>query len=198
MSAVALLPRIIGTLFYVSPESEEAQEMISQLSGVPELFPWSDLPALNNICQSFGAVDINAALIYAWSTLFERQGEVPAPPWGSVYLDKENMLFSDSTDQYRAFLEQHELALNTPENEPEDQFGLMILTLGVLMESENDEAAIELLSTHLLPWAYRYLELVQKMDKSQFYEPLAKLADHFLREVQMAYDVTPKSLELFL
>ena len=198
MSAVALLPRIIGTLFYASPESEEAQEMISQLPGVPDLFPWSDQQAIKDICQSFSEVSINAGLMYTYTALFKREGEQPAPPWGSVYLDKENMLFSDSTEAYCQFMEEHELELNTPKNEPEDQFGLMILAMAVLMESENDEGTEELLKTHLLPWAYRYLELVKKADKSHFYEPLAELAECFLKEVQEAYALTLQKTELYL
>ncbi|OED40376.1 hypothetical protein ACH42_16540 [Endozoicomonas sp. (ex Bugula neritina AB1)] len=198
MSVVAILPRILGTLFYYSPESEEAQEMISQLPSIPDLFPWSEMQLVTNLCQSFAEVDINAGLAYTYATLFERQGDLPAPPWGSVYLDKENMLFSDSTEAYCRFLEKYELELNTAAKDPEDQFGLMILTLGVLMESENDEATIELLAIHLLPWAYRYLELVGEADKSHFYAPLATLAEQFLREVQEAYEVTPQPLELFL
>ena len=198
MSAIAPLPSILGSLFYYAPESEEAQKMIPLLSGVPDLLPWTDADAITKICASFTEVPINAGLSLTYSTLFERQGYIPAPPWGSVYLDKENMIFSDSTEAYCRFLEKHELVLNTTKNEPEDQFGLMLFTLGLLMESESYDATVELLTIHLLPWAYRYLALVKEADESHFYGPLAELAEHFLQEVQAAYEITPQPVELFL
>ncbi|MFK0569719.1 Tat proofreading chaperone DmsD [Endozoicomonas sp.] len=196
MSAVAVLPRMLGTLLYYSPNSEEAKGVISQLSELPELLDWQNLSLIEEASDRMCSVEPED-LPYQFSLLFEGQGAMAAPPWGSVYLDRDNLLLGETAQAYRQFLKKNQVKLETSLNEPEDQFGLMILAMAYFMETENDEAVEELLSTHLLPWAGRYLELLAEADESGFYQALAVVAEEFLSEVSAAYDVIQDTVRLY-
>ncbi|MGI2028985.1 Tat proofreading chaperone DmsD [Endozoicomonas acroporae] len=196
MSAIAVLPRMLGTLFYYSPTSEEAGSVIAELAELPALLDWQNPSVIEEAAAQLCSVDI-AELTYQFSLLFEGQGSMPAPPWGSVYLDRENLLLGETAQAYRQFLRANQVELDTDLNEPEDQFGLMILTMAYFMEIENDDAVVELLGTHLLPWSGRYLELLAEADESGFYRALAVVADEFLKEVSAAYDVTAATHQLY-
>ncbi len=52
---------------------------------------------------------------------------LPAPPWGSVWLDKESVLFGDSTLALRQWMRENGIALEADGNEPEDHFGTVLL-----------------------------------------------------------------------
>lgn len=187
---------MLGTLFYYSPTSEEASSVISELAELPALLDWQNPSLIEEAAARLCSVDI-AELPYQFSLLFEGQGAMPAPPWGSVYMDRENLLLGETAQAYRQFLRTNEVALDTDLNEPEDQFGLMILAMAYFMETENDNAVVELLGTHLLPWSGRYLELVAEADQSGFYLALAVVAEAFLKEVADAYEVTVEIRQLY-
>lgn len=196
MSAIAVLPRVLGTLFYYSPTSEQASSVIASLAELPELLDWPKPDLIESATRCMCQFDPEQ-LSYQFSLLFEGQGHMAAPPWGSVYLDQENLLLGDTSLDYRRFLAANRVALDTDQNEPDDQFGLMLMALAYFMETENDDAVVELLGIHLLPWAGRYLELVGEVDETSFYRALAEVTVAFLREVALAYEVTVEPKQLY-
>lgn len=196
MQTIAVLPRILGSLFYYSPNNEQIQALLTQLDSLPELFNWQDKEAIAGLCRSIDLPDTKE-LVYQYSVLFEGQGEMCAPPWGAAYLDKDNLLMSDSTIDYRQFLAQNQLFFTSDINEPEDQFGLMLLALSQLLEQGKTDAAVILLEQHLLPWGFRYLELLAGNNVSPVYSTLAQIATRFLQELQQNYQLTPAKLKLY-
>lgn len=76
---------------------------------------------------------------------------LPAPPWGSVWLDKENVLFGDSTLALREWMRANGIGHATQGQEPEDHFGTLLLLAAWLCESAQVEAFSQLLAWHLLP-----------------------------------------------
>jgi len=187
---------MLGTLFYYPPTSEQASGVIASLAELPVLLDWQDPDLIDKATQCMGTFDPEQ-LTYPFSLLFEGQGHMPAPPWGSVYLDQENLLLGETSLAYRRFLATNRVALDTELNEPDDQFGLMLLAMAYFMETENDDAVVELLSIHLLPWAGRYLALVGEADDTGFYRALAEIAKAFLEEVAQAYEVTAEPRQLY-
>ena len=121
---IALMPRVIGSLFYYSPDSPQVNALIPQIESLSELFEWRDRVKIGQICQNI-ELPKEDQLIWQFSVLFEGQGEMVAPPWGSVYLDKDNLLMGDSTVAYRHFLATNGIAFVSDVCQPEDQFGLM-------------------------------------------------------------------------
>lgn len=191
------LPRILGACFYYPPQSDTVQRLFPLLPQIAEIFPWPDPAKIAHYCQQI--LDISPdQLEYDFSILFEGQGEMPAPPWGSVYLDKENILMGSSTLKYREFLAEQGWVNQSPLREPEDQFGLMLLAWVHLVEQQQNEAAILLLKEHLLPWAYRYLEQVNHAElEYPFYPLLAQIATCYLKTLQTELALCPQPYALF-
>lgn len=191
------LPRILGAFFYYPPQSETVQRLWPLLPQIAEIFPWPDLAEMTQYCQQIPAI-APEKLEYDFSILFEGQGEMPAPPWGSVYLDKENSLMAASTLHYREFLSGLGLKSQSTIREPEDQFGLMLLAWVHLIEQQQCAAAIVLLTDHLLPWAYRYLELVKSAQiEHPVYPLLAEITECYLKTVQSELGLFPQPHKLY-
>lgn len=193
------LPRILGACFYYPPQSATVQHLWPLLPQMADIFPWSNPTKIADYCQQLPAISPEQ-LEYDFSVLFEGQGEMPAPPWGSVYLDKENILMGASTLQYREFLSTLGLVNQSTIHEPEDQFDLMLLAWVCLLEQQQptDEAAIALLTEHLLPWAYRYLELVKNAQvEYPFYPLLAEITECYLKTLQAELGLFPQPYELY-
>lgn len=192
-----IMPRILGVLFYYPPDSAEVQRLMPLLAQLAELYPWSEPDVIEQQCRQLTEFE-PSQLEYDFSILFEGQGEMPAPPWGSVYLDRENLLMGGSTLNYRRFLSSHNLVSENSAREPEDQFGLMLLAWVKLLESQQQQAALELLTQHLLPWAYRYLEHLQRAKtERRFYPILADIATRYLRTLEIELALSPAKLELY-
>ncbi|RXA93938.1 MULTISPECIES: molecular chaperone [Yersinia] len=197
------LPRILGACFYYPPQSATVQRLWPLLPHMADIFPWTNAAKITGYCQQIPNITPEQ-LEYDFSVLFEGQGEMPAPPWGSVYLDKENILMGGSTLQYREFLSRQGLVSQSTIHEPEDQFGLMLLALVHLLEHQQlpnhqqDEAAIVLLTEHLLPWAYRYLELVKNAQlEYPVYPLLAEITECYLKTLQAELGLFPEPHELY-
>ncbi|MCT8344455.1 molecular chaperone [Photorhabdus kleinii] len=191
------VPRIIGACFYYSPKSEQVRPLIPLLIDIDKLFPWSNNRTIENLTKKLSSFSVES-LQYDYSILFEGQGVMPAPPWGSVYLDRENSLSGESTLAYREFLTKQNIAMSSKQREPEDQFGLMLLALVYILEQGHKPAARTLLEQHLLPWAYRYLELMQTTKlENDFYPILATIAIDYLKTLQTELKLIPARLQLF-
>ncbi len=71
---------------------------------------------------------------------------LPAPPWGSVWLDKESVLFGDSTLALRQWMRENSVVFSSGQNEPEDHFGALLLLAAWLAEQGNRVACDQLLA----------------------------------------------------
>lgn len=58
-------------------------------------------------------------------------------------------------------------------------------------------AALGGLGAHLLPWGFRYLELLQRNTVSAFYARLAVVATCYLQDVQQQQGLQPENKRLF-
>lgn len=196
MSSYAVLPRILGALFYYSPAKSETRALFACLPTLADLYPWRDREYIEQLCLSWPLPDGNS-LIWQFSVLFEGQGKMPVPPWGSVWLEKDNLLMGETTADYREFLQSQGLVFDDRQHEPEDQFGLMLLAFSALLEANNQVAANRLLEMYLLPWGYRYLEVLQNNTISPFYAHLAVLSACYLQDVQHLQGLQPAKTRLF-
>ncbi|UJF16904.1 molecular chaperone TorD family protein [Vibrio sp. SS-MA-C1-2] len=156
--------KLLGALFYQKCSKSELLEILSALA--------SEGVVSKTISQSLIPLS-EEELTTIFSELFEGMGEMVAPPWGSVYLDREKVLFGESTLSYRHFLQSNEMILDTNLREPEDQFGLMLLAYAYLLEQQKTGAAQALMEQHLLPWAPTYLDQLSHQTEHDFYHKLA-------------------------
>ena len=196
MPSSAVLPRILGALFYYSPGRPEVKALFDSLPALPELYPWRDPAQMAGLCADWPLPD-DDDLAWQYSVLFEGQGDMPAPPWGSVWLERDNLLMGDTTAEYRAFLQSQGMAFDSRQSEPEDQFGLMLLASSTLLEAGKDAAVNQLFEEHLLPWGYRYLERLQESAVSPFYSGLAAVTACYLQEMEQQRALQPAVKRLY-
>ncbi|MBP2699531.1 TorD/DmsD family molecular chaperone [Photobacterium lucens] len=157
--------RLLGGLLFYSPRSNNGSTIL-------QAFTEQDDDLLKNIAALTHAVNSDE-LESDHFHLLQGSGDMPCPPWGSAYLDKENALFGSSTLQYREFTRQQGFTCDTGMREPEDHIGLMLMLVSILLEQENQTAANELLCEHLMPFAPFMLESMQQHAKTDFYQQLA-------------------------
>ncbi|WP_145556963.1 Tat proofreading chaperone DmsD [Yersinia canariae] len=195
---IALTGRVLGALFYCEPDSPACSDIVAQLSSGSWVAQWpygreEQLAPIAALLMQSAAQETREE---AWQRLFIGPYALPAPPWGSVYLDKENVLFGDSTLKLRNWMAEQHVEVTLDTEEPEDQFGLLLMMVAWLAENQPEKLP-DLLAEHLLTWAYRYLDLLQSDAAHPFYQGLAQLATLTLTHWQHELQVTPAVVKLY-
>lgn len=134
--AVALSARTLGALFSYAPNSAEIAPLVAAFQDGSWQQQWP-FPVAAPLASGFAA-SAEETLPEAWQRLFIGPWALPAPPWGSVWLDKESVLFGDSTLALRQWMRENGIALEADGNEPEDHFGTVLLLAAWLCETEQD------------------------------------------------------------
>ncbi|MFV0576808.1 MAG: molecular chaperone [Vibrio sp.] len=196
MDPLLLTLTLFGRLLSERP-TEKNQELRTHLSHVTEWVEWPNRDEVDTWFASMPSENLKD-LEYQFSVLFEGQGHMKCPPWGSVYQTKENIVFGESTIQYRQFMQQNGYQLDSENREPEDQFGLMLLSFCQLLTDGKNEVAQVLLTDHLMPWGQRYLELLSENNSSRFYQVVALLTKTLLNELCDEFGLKVKEVRLFL
>ncbi|QIZ78031.1 TorD/DmsD family molecular chaperone [Ferrimonas lipolytica] len=129
--------------------------------------------------------------------LFVGPGAMTAYPWGSVYTDKENLLFGATAVAFKEFCQRYGIELTLDHHQPLDHIGLVVGVLGSLLQNEQLQATDELLVEHLMPWAPRLLECVNGNAKTGFYRGFAMLTEQMLARLMAARELNPKELTLY-
>lgn len=180
----AFSARILGALFAFPPDSEQVKPVIEAFQSGDWQSQWPlTQETLTPLAQAF-MVTSDEPLEAAWQRLFIGPWALPAPPWGSVWLDKESVLFGDSTLALRQWMRDNQIAFETELNVPEDHFGTLLMLAAWLAENQNTAACNELLAWHLLPWTGRFLEVFVKEAQHPFWQSLGILAQHTLADWQ--------------
>ncbi|WP_417143225.1 Tat proofreading chaperone DmsD [Raoultibacter massiliensis] len=120
--------------------------------------------------------------------LFVGPAKKPAPPWGSVYTDRECVVFGESTLALRRWMRENGIERTTDEKTPEDHIGLMLVLLAWL--AANKPELIEpYLQDHVLTWSSHFLDQLAEAAEHPFYEGLALLAKESLEGLQRELDL---------
>ncbi|RYJ18300.1 Tat proofreading chaperone DmsD [Rahnella variigena] len=180
--SISLTGKILGVVLFYPPDSREVQPLIALLesSEWAPLWPCATEDAKAQVTEYFSQIDqAQESLADAYQRLFVGPYALPAPPWGSVYLDKESVVFGDSTLALRQWMRENGIEPHLKQAEPEDHIGLLLMMSAWL--AENSPALLnEFLTMHLLPWAGRYLELLRQKAEHPFYVGVALLAESTL------------------
>ncbi len=180
--SISLTGKILGAVLFYPPDSREVQPLIALLesSEWAPLWPCATKDAKAQVTGYFSQIDqAQESLADAYQRLFVGPYALPAPPWGSVYLDKESVVFGDSTLALRQWMRENGIEPHLTQAEPEDHIGLLLMMSAWL--AENSPALLnEFLTMHLLPWSGRYLELLRQKADHPFYVGVALLAESTL------------------
>lgn len=113
-------------------------------------------------------------LTWEYRRLFIGPGAKPAPPWGSVYTDRECVVFGATTLELRAWMREHGVARTADEKTPEDHIGLMLALMAWLAQNQPADLG-EFLRLHFLTWAGHFLDEFADAAEHPFYKGLACL-----------------------
>ena len=161
---------------------DEAYEAISRL--VDGAARFEDTMAADN--ESLAALPELAA---EYRRLFVGPAKKAAAPWGSVYTDKDQVVFGASTLALRDWLRANGIEVRQEGGEePEDHIGTM-LELMAWVADNRPELLADYLQHHLLTWAPHFLELMKGATTDEFYDGLATLTHASLLGIQDALDL---------
>lgn len=116
---------------------------------------------------------------YDHQVLFRGPAALPAPPWESVYLSLEGVVFDEATLQVREFYARHGVQAPKLNQEPDDHISLELEFLATLL-SRADEASAEgaehlvsehdrFVAEHLSAWAPEFFARVERSAATSFY-----------------------------
>lgn len=180
--SISLTAKVLGAMLFYPPDSEQVQPVVALLkeSDWAAMWPCATPEAKARAAELFAGTDASEEeLIDAWQRLFVGPYALPAPPWGSVYLDKESVIFGDSTLALRQWMRVNHIEPHLTQAEPEDHIGLMLMMSAWLAENSSQLLG-EFLTAHLLPWSGRYFELLRIKAEHPWYEGVAVLAESTL------------------
>lgn len=169
---------------------------------------------LARLADALPAADA-AALRQEFWHLFGTLGPAAAPPWQSVYLDREQALMGEETLRVRALYARFGLQAERAVGVTDDHIGVQLHFLSELsrrtvdrLEAGDDAGARELLAgqrecleAHLLRWVDRFVEKVEAAAETGFYAGIARLtlglvrADVVLTEQSTEIAVASTQLE---
>ncbi|XBS71393.1 Tat proofreading chaperone DmsD [Acerihabitans sp. KWT182] len=199
---IAFTGRVLGQLLSASPDDEACRPLLTALGDVAWLdeWPYGGPDVLRGIAGLLaeGLSDAGAETpAQAYQRLFIGPDALAAPPWGSVYLDRESVLFGESTLSLRRWRQEQGIETQQQDNEPEDSIGMLLLLSAWLAEQQRGELLDSLLARHLFPWCFRYLTLLETHAGHPLYLGAAKLAALTLREWQASCDVASLPARLY-
>lgn len=117
--------------------------------------------------------------------LFVGPGKKALPPWGSVYTDKECVMFGSTTIKLRLWMKECGLEYTKDDSMPEDHIGLMLSLMAYIAQNK-PEKLDEYLENHFLTWAAHFLEKMEEVSTHAFYVNLARLTNASLKGIEQA------------
>ena len=188
LEGIAFVGETLGPFFLQDPKTGEAGAAFQALAALDvdaaaAEWPFADEAearaclALMKEGLAHGIEDDD--LVWEYRRLFVGPAPKPAPPWGSVYTDRECVVFGESTLALRAWMRAQGIARLVDDKTPEDHIGLMAWI------ARNQPADLDdYLRLHLLPWSSHFLDELAEAAKQPFYEGLARLAKASLEGIQ--------------
>ncbi len=191
--SVAFIGETLGPLFLYDPADAAVAPVYEAIAALdaeeaaaawPFAAPEDAARALGLLCEGL-ARGVDDALVWEYRRLFTGPAAKVAPPWGSVYTDRECVVFGESTLALRQWLREVGIEVPGRGNEPEDHIGLMLVLMAWIAR-ERPELLDDYLAQHLLTWASHFLGIVQQGTEHPFFQGLAQLTAASLAGVQDA------------
>ena len=130
-----------------------------------------------------GAAEATENLAHEYRRLFVGPAHKAAPPWGSVYTDRECVMFGESTLELRRWMREHGLVAPEGTRTPEDHIGLLLGLMAQLAQTAPAELD-NFMAQHLLTWSHHFLVLMAQEAQHPFYQGLAQLTDASLEGIR--------------
>lgn len=178
LQRIAFTGRLLGALFYYPPDDERTAPVIAAFHSPHWAEEWPfTAPGLDALANRLAAAfnEEKAPLRETWQRLFIGPDQLPAPPWGSVWLDPDNVLFGESLLALREWMRTRGIVHLAAQNEPEDHIGTLLMLAAWCAESGQQQYLDELLAWHMMPWLPRFLSVFKKQANSPVYQSIGEL-----------------------
>ncbi|MCI2242351.1 Tat proofreading chaperone DmsD [Adlercreutzia faecimuris] len=193
LEAVAFIGEVLGPLFLYDPTDAAiapTYEMLAALDVGEAAQEWplvDDDVAREALALMTGGIaeGVGDDVVWEYRRLFVGPGPKAAPPWGSVYTDRECVVFGEATLALRQWMRENGISRPGDGTEPEDHIGLMLLLLAWVARNRAD-LLDDYAAAHLLTWAPHFLEEMEAAAASPFFEGLAALTRASLAGVASA------------
>lgn len=97
---------------------------------------------------------------------------VKTPPWESIYVSPEPMLFGECTLNVRLWYDKYGMEIKNIRHEPDDHMGIELIFLGHLMKENYDDANV-FFSEHISLWYEKFFSGMEACAVSNLYKGLA-------------------------
>jgi TorA maturation chaperone TorD len=182
---LSIVCKLFGSLFYYQPKNFEQLPIGAYFSHDDVTTP---IDEVNQILDVFKFSD-QEALQAEHEKLFSIQEVMQAPPWSSMYLDKESIIFGQANKVYSEFVEHCGLSLREDASDPEDHIGLMLIVLGMLIDDKQDQHVKEMIGEYLATWSGFYFVRLKAVTDEKAYSELANQTTSLLEILRKQYSV---------
>ncbi len=193
LEAIAFVGDSLGPLFLEDPRTVSAFSIYEAFAALDvaaacDEWPFGDAGLIRSGMELMveglaGGVDDD--VVWEYRRLFVGPAAKAAPPWGSVYTDRDGVIFGLSTLDLRAWMRANGIASLSAEGDPDDHIGLMLLMMAWLCRHRPDALA-DFLQNHLLTWAPHFLERLGRVAVHPLYRGVAVLTAASLEGIRQA------------
>lgn len=182
LESIAFVGETLGPLFLYEPFSPDVVGLYEALGTLDVDEAATEWPFVSDECarDALGKIargiadDADSGLLWEYRRLFVGPALKAAPPWGSVYTDKDQVIFGRSTLALRQWMRENGIACIGSGADPEDHIGRMLLMMAWIAR-EKPECLDALLQDHLLTWAPHFLEYLEAQTALPFFAGLATI-----------------------
>jgi TorA maturation chaperone TorD len=173
--------QVLGSLLYNEPgtgaiEALKTNEVFSSLPFAAEnKLAAEGRLAMENWLESASTEELTDKARSDYMRLFIGPGKPLSPPWGSVYLSVDGLLFTEETLYVRKFYESNGRIVKEKHREPDDHIGLELEFLAYLSELGKTETALKFAEKYVASWVFKWNADVQKHAKTGFYKALGDM-----------------------
>ncbi|MDO4442737.1 MAG: molecular chaperone TorD family protein [Slackia sp.] len=200
LQAFSASAEILGACFVFHPVKEQAARAFALLRDidVENDWPFGDASqrAQAAACLKRCENEFPEAVSEEFSRLLRGAGFSPAPPWGSVYMDRDKVMYGRTWVALRDWMRAHAIDGRYAENDPEDQFGRLLM-LASAVAHERPDVLCELLGDHILCWSERFLRAFSASARTDAYRGAALLCEATLSDVRDLLAIEPARRRLY-
>lgn len=200
LQAFSASAEILGACFVFHPVKEQAFRAFELLRGIDVALDWpfGEEAARKAAAECFGCCggEFPDAVSEEFTRLVRGAGFSPAPPWGSVYMDRDKVMYGRTWVALRDWMRSHAIDGRYAENDPEDQFGRLLM-LASAVARERADLLCELLGDHILCWSDRFLDAFFEAAHTEAYRGVALLCKATLADVRGLLAVEPAHRRLY-
>lgn len=189
---IAFVGETLGPFFLQDPKTGQAEEAFQAVAALDVDEAAAEWPFVEDeqarldlglMKDGLARGVMDESLVWEYRRLFVGPAPKPMPPWGSVYTDRECVVFGASTLELRAWMREQGIKRLVDDKTPEDHLGLMLVLMAWIARNR-PEVLDDYLRLHLLTWSAHFLEGLAGAATHPFYRGLAHLTDASLEGIR--------------